>query len=341
MKNDFDMLNEVVIDMTEHENCVELNYIERKRIKKRIKNKLRNKKPFQGRSAVVVVCASLLLYAGIQTDAKAAFYGIASNIPIVRGILEIFVGESEQQIADYKTTVGQTVSDNGVDVRLNEVLLDTGRLIISSTFQSNTINLEEVLSPFPTVYLNGNEVLRNGGGNKTKIDDKTYSFISAVNLGDTAIEGELDIQIVYKDLQFLKKGKHHAGNWGFTLQTSAERILGDTRTILINKSFLLENGQEIQISNLELSPVSTRINYKILNGYDSDVLFQVQDSDGTQLEPVSATTLSENSHIRFPKLNKQITKITVTPYVITGKEGGDNPKEKTFLYKERFEVDIK
>lgn len=111
---------------------------------------------------------------------------------------------------------------------------------------------------------------------------------------------------------------HHAGTWGFTLQTSAERLLGDTRTIIINRSFILENGQEIQISSLELSPVSTRINYKIINGYDFDVLFQVQDSDGTQLGPVSATTLSENSHIRFPQLNEQITKLTVTPYVITG-----------------------
>lgn len=227
------------------------------------------------------------------------------------------------------------------------MLIDTGRLIISSTFHSNEVNLEDVQPPFPSVSINNKDVLEYGGGgsfDKKKVDGQTYSFITAINLGDTIIEGDLKIQITYNNLRLVQNEKIYNGNWGFFLQTSAVKLLNNTQTIPVNKSFFLDNGQEIQVQELEVSPISTTIYYKILNGTEYDVLFQVQSSDGTMLNPVSATTATENCHIRFPKLNEEITKLIVTPYVITGKEGeGDlkDAKEKLYLYEERFEIEIK
>ncbi|MBE1446754.1 DUF4179 domain-containing protein [Paenibacillus sp. OAS669] len=343
MKRDFEMLNEISVDLSRYD-AEELSYFERKRIKKRISRKLGKKSPLPRIAVVAVLCGSLLWLPAIQSDVRAAFYGLASSIPAVRGMLDLFVGQPEQRLAEYKTTVGQTVSDNGIDVRLDEVLIDTGRLIISSTFHSDKINLEDALSPFPSVYINGKDVMKNGGGgngNKAKIDDNTYSFISSVNLNGTTIEGDLEIRIVYKDLDFAGNEPAHKGNWGFTLHTSAEKLLGDTRTIAIDRSFSLDNGQQIRIEAMELSPISTTIHYHILNGKDLDVLFQVTGSDGSRLIPVSAVTMSQNSHIRFSKLPEDLPSLTVVPYVISGEEGSKQPKEKTFLEKESFEVKIK
>ncbi|GIP14720.1 hypothetical protein J40TS1_03620 [Paenibacillus montaniterrae] len=347
MQSEFERLNDVVIDLSDYENSEQLNYFERARIKKRIKSKLGNKKSFPVKSAVVVaVTASVLLYTGTQTNIKAAFNDFASNIPIVRGLLDLFVGQPDQQIAEYKTAIGQTTTSNGVDVRLDEVLIDTGRLIISSTFHSNTVDLGNISRPFPSVFINDRDVFEHGGGGSTsvnKIDEQTYSFISAVDLRDTSIEGELQIKIIYDNLRDLQDDEIYKGNWGFSFETSAEQLLGDMRTISINRSLILDNGQEIQIENLELSPISTRLNYKMINGTEFDVHFEVHDSDGTILKPVSATTASENSHIRFPKLDEGTRTLTIIPYLLSGKEGGsaaERSKEKTYLYEERFEIDI-
>lgn len=117
----------------------------------------------------------------------------------------------------------------------------------------------------------------------------------------------------------------------------------ELKSSTINRSLILDNGQEIQIENLELSPVSTRLNYKMINGTEFDVHFEVHNSDGTILKPVSATTASENSHIRFPKLDEGTRTLTIIPYLLSGKEGGsaaERSKEKTYLYEERFEIEI-
>lgn len=109
MKDVFEMLNEVVMDPADCENSEELSYFERMRIKNRIKTKLGKRKTSPATTAIVAICASVLLYTGIPTDVKAAFYSMASNIPIVRGMLDLFVGQPAQQTAEYKTAIGQVV----------------------------------------------------------------------------------------------------------------------------------------------------------------------------------------------------------------------------------------
>lgn len=342
MKNEFDLLNDAVIDFTDYEDYPELSYFEKRRIKKRIKKKIGNGLKFsQRRMIAAVLCVSLLVCVGFNDDVKAFAGKVASYIPLVQGMIDTYVGKTEKSLTDYKTVVGETVSKHGVSVRLDELLFDKGRLIVSSTFHSNEINLSEVTYAFPKVYVNGkDDDIRGGSWNKTKIDDFTYAFVSAVDLGNTAIEGNIEVQIVYENLRS-QNGNQVEGTWGFTIQTSSEQLYRDTKTIEINRSFTLENGQEIHISDLELSPVSTRINYQMTNGLDLDVLFQVKDSNGVMLKPVSALTLTRDSHIRFSTLQDNITKLTLIPYTISGKEGDNIPKDKVLLFDEGFDIKIK
>ena len=57
-----------------------------------------------------------------------------ADIPIIGNALEKFVYSQEGSLSDYKTVIGDSVKDNGVKVTLNEIILDEGQLLISSTF---------------------------------------------------------------------------------------------------------------------------------------------------------------------------------------------------------------
>lgn len=211
---------------------------------------------------------------GIHTDIRAL-----ADIPLIGSVIEEYVNNEEDvnnkeaPLDDYKTVVGQTVTDNGIKVRLNEVLLDEGRLVISSTFQSNEIKLDNIFLPFPDVYINGKEVNGGGGGGREKKqNDSTYTFFTAVNLGTVNTRGDLDIEIVYRNISMHNK-QSVKGTWRFAFTTSGDKLLPETKEIPINQSFALENGQQIKVQNLKVTPISTKLNYQMMNGTQFDVLF--------------------------------------------------------------------
>ena len=107
---------------------------------------------------------------------------------------------------------------------------------------------------------------------------------------------------------------------GFSFKASGDKLKAETKTIPIHKHFKLENGQKIELENLKVSPISTKLNYKMLNGTKVDVTFIGKDQDGKELIPHSGLTLSKNSYWRFEKLENSVTKIILTPVLTSGEE---------------------
>ncbi len=279
---------------------------------------------------------------GIHTDIRAL-----ADIPLIGSVIEEYVNNEEDvnnkeaPLDDYKTVVGQTVTDNGIKVRLNEVLLDEGRLVISSTFQSNEIKLDNIFLPFPDVYINGKEVNGGGGGGREKKqNDSTYTFFTAVNLGTVNTRGDLDIEIVYRNISMHNK-QSVKGTWRFAFTTSGDKLLPETKEIPINQSFALENGQQIKVQNLKVTPISTKLNYQMMNGTQFDVLFRIEDQNGKEVKRVSGHTLAENSHIRFETLNDYVGTLKITPYVISGEEGEKKTDDYKVLHDRVIEVEVK
>lgn len=64
-----------------------------------------------------------------------------ADIPLIGSKMEDYVNSRGEPLKEYKTTIGQTVYDNGVEVRLDEVMIDEGQIIVNSTFKSNSVNL--------------------------------------------------------------------------------------------------------------------------------------------------------------------------------------------------------
>lgn len=339
MKDKFEMMNDMVVDLSEYEVC-ELNDIEKKQIKKRLKSKNKNSK----KKIAVIVIALGLGYIGIVSNIS-----VLADIPIIGSVIEEYVNSKGKSLEDYKTIAGETEVDSGITVKLNEVVLDAGQLIISSTFKSNRVNINDLYAS-PTVYINGSEVSKNGGGSNKKIDDNTYTMFSAINLKNIEMKDNLDIEIIYEEIlveTISDKYKHLSGKWSFEINSSPEKLISDMKTIAINKEFKLDNGQEIKVENLIITPISTKLDYKMIKEnkddvtFKYDVLFKVEDENGNELKPISGTSASENSHLRFETLDDNIKKLKITPYVVSGQEGEKKTDYYKVLYDEAFYVEIK
>ena len=97
-----------------------------------------------------------------------------ADIPLIGSKMEDYVNSRGEPLKEYKTTIGQTVYDNGVEVRLDEVMIDEGQIIVNSTFKSSRVNLEDSY-PSPDIYINGK--LLNGSGSGGDKNKRVYVYI--------------------------------------------------------------------------------------------------------------------------------------------------------------------
>lgn len=359
MKNDkniFEICNDINVDHNEYETC-QLSDVEKQKMKKRLKKKLRGRSSHKKAKIAVTAAAAAIAITffslGLNSNITVA------NVPIIGSILEEYIDVQGESFDDYKTIIGTTVEDKGIEVKLNEVLLDESQLLISSTFRSYEVDLEKTLFPSPKVYINGQEIPSNGTGSKKKIDDCTYTFFASRNIENLKIEGGLDIKIVYSEIFYSDRrdyslNKEINGNWVFEFKATGDNLLAQTRTIPINRSFQLDNGQKIIVEDLTITPVSTRLNYTmpnitmpnhtILNDKQYELHFEMQDNQGNIIKAMSALTFTKDSYNRFGPLNDKTTILKITPYVLYGEAGQDEHHidfHKAFtIEEEAFEINL-
>lgn len=340
MKDPYEMLNDIKMDENEYEE-VNLTHIEKQKIKKRIRKKINKNQAHTKRNVAIVTSAAALFIMMMTVDMRR----MIADIPLIGSKMEDYVNSRGEPLKEYKTTIGQTVYDNGVEVRLDEVMIDEGQIIVNSTFKSSRINLEGSY-PSPDIYINGKQLNGSGSGGDKKINEYTYTFFSNIDLKDDEmnpleIRGECDVQVVYRDISLKEGNSTWKGEWGFSFKASGDKLKAETKTIPIHKHFKLENGQKIEVEDLKVSPISAKLNYRMLNGTKLEVKFIARDQDGNELIPHSGLTLSKNSYWRFEKLEDNVTKIIMTPVVTSGEEGEKKTNYRKVLKEEEFEVVIK
>lgn len=150
-----------------------------------------------------------------------------------------------------------------------------------------------------------------------------------------------DTQVVYRDIRLMSHKSSVKGEWGFSFKASGDKLKIETKTIPIHKHFTLQNGQRIEVEDLKITPASTKLNYKMLNGTELDVTFSAKDQNGNDLKPVSGHTLLKDSYSCFETLDDSVSKITFTPTVTSGEEGEKKTDYRKVLKEEAFEVVVK
>lgn len=333
MKDPFEMLNDIEVDVSDYEEVC-LSDVEKKRMKRRINKKLKGRKVYQKKSFIMIASAAVIMFFIMPFNK----YSIA-EVPFVFGKkLEELIDSKGMPLLEYKKTVGETVYDNGVEVHLNEVLLDDEELYVNSTFKSTKIDLSKA-SPFLSVYVNGKHY--GGGGLQVeRINDYTYTFLYTHDIPGVNLSKELDIEIVFKDILLKEEEEFWGGKWKFSVKASGEKLLVDTKTISVDKEFQLENGQYIKVNELKLTPISTRLNFTIQNDIGYHVFFNAKDQNGNELDFSSGVTDEKNSHMRFEKLDDDVEKIIFTPDILRVGQRDEHDRGQ-LLNEESFEVQVK
>lgn len=284
------------------------------------------------------LCITLLGFGFVSTGMAEAL----SNLPIIGGALEEFVYSKDRSLQDYKTVIGESVEDNGMKVTLNEVILDEGQLLISNTFHTELKDEDLDYNWYSDldIYMNGSKLSGAWGGGPQEITNSTVNHFWTAELQNIKMEDDQRIKIVFNNLERSDSKKVKKGKWSFEFTASGEKLMANRKSIPIDKHFTLEDGQNVEVEELILTPVSTRINYKMEN-FTEDVLFKLEDQNGMEIQEFSASTLGFSNYNRFVALEDHVTKLKVIPYIDSHEAGGTIEENETILYDEIFEIDVK
>ncbi|MDQ0233203.1 DUF4179 domain-containing protein [Metabacillus malikii] len=333
MKNLFESLNDEKITLLEFEDG-QITDIEKKATKKRIKAKLKSRSGNKKR--ILAVAASLVVITILGMNTK---YTLA-DIPIIGDALEKFVHSQEGSLSDYKTVIGESVESNGVKLTLNEIILDEGQLLISSTFHTDISDNDLAYNWYSKieVYINGKKSDLGGGGGPEGITNSAVNYFWTSDLKNIKLQDNQQIKIVFNDLERSDSKKLIKGKWSFEFTASGEKLRADKKSIPANKYFILEEGQKVTVEELILTPVSTVITYK-MEGISNDLYFRLEDQNGMKLQEFSRQLSSDININRFIALENNIVKLKVIPYIYSNEAGVDN--NEVILYDEIFEIDVK
>ncbi|RUT31881.1 DUF4179 domain-containing protein [Paenibacillus zeisoli] len=259
----YEELNNVRIDVSAYEEEM-LTEIERKRWEKRVLRKLPKRRTpsmikWVGLAGAMVLLASLIIPLSGTALAK---------MPLVYQLIESFIQvDHPPDLSNYKTTVGETAENAYGRMTLNEVLVDTDRLLISATLEPNKrINRFDLEVLKPTIFINGEEardpyltqsIGRENDGAYTITGDVPLNTLPHFPKGD-----QLQFKISYNSVRKDEKVVIDKP-WVFDVRVSTKQMQKDTVTYEINKPLPLKHGGTVTINKVVSSPVSTTLYYDV------------------------------------------------------------------------------
>ena len=320
-KDIYKMLNEANMNIEDYKK-EDFNELEKKRLKNKFRKSINKKRLNKGSiaAAAAVVCMiSIGLFgtdAGAQVLAKVS-ESIASSIGV------------EKNLDSYNTVVNKCITDNGITIQLNEVILDESQkqLIISDTISSQKALKEyESYDADKTVYINNKKVKFEGSiGSSGNLDD--YSSQSVIEydltaLKDVDLTGELDIKIVYSKVTVNYENPQR-GKWVFEFKSNGDALKIDTKEIKLNNSFTLENGEKIILEKYTSNALGHNIMCKVENSNKNesyDVMLKGTDDLGNNVEFCLTRGSKDSMILRYNNIDRNLDEnakeLTLTPYAV-------------------------
>lgn len=258
----------------------------------------------------------------------------------IAGVEDIgkFIG-IQKNLDDYKTVINKSITNDGVTVQLNEVILDGDELTISSNviydkklseiYDEKQSDVDEAWHGFNGISINGKGLNTGSGGGSRSIDDYTIQSVLTYDLGDIDLSGDLDIKLSCSPVKGNGVTNKKSDDWGFEFKTNGDKLKIDTKEMALNNKFILENGTEYSfekytdnsmgqriyasISNFKMEPIygvelrgtdnlGNKVNFYPSHSDDKKALFKIQNLDGN--------------------INKNAKTLILTPYAVKYPEEG-------------------
>lgn len=343
MKDVMEILNKVKIDLNDYV-IEDLSEIEKANLKKSVKGQIKKNKYGKYKFGKQALAACLVL----------GMLGVGGGV-VIAGInvlgydFEYLFGVDEDSFKDYKTIVNEIIYDEGIHVKLNEVMIDNNELIVNATFQFDEPPFQNVegshIRPIASIYINGKKIENGGHGLIEKITDTQFIFNTGYSINTEDLTSDnMHVKIVFFNIR--TGDDVFRGKWEFEFNISREQLLNDLERYNIDSSFTIHEEQKVDILNIELTKIATDINFKTDNT-KYEVEFKLEDDLGNIYLPqnLSISYGEENiGYERFQTINPSATKLIITPYFVlapTTSGRGPSLDEYTLLTEQQLIIDLK
>lgn len=225
MKNQYDLLNGSSVDFDEYEE-IELTANEKKRMKKRLKREI---KPARKKARPLIAAAALLLAVTPVMMQNETVWASAVRISQQIGQqIELLMNKPEGSLSSYKKTVNETATDQGIQVKVNELMLDDGQVLLGLTISADEFRRTALGLKQDTPIRPGE--LRVKIGNMSFFDsassireepiknkDGSWNYLYALKLtqADTDGDGKIDVE-GYSVLDHIDPNKNYQISAQFT-----------------------------------------------------------------------------------------------------------------------------
>lgn len=319
----YELLNKVAFNIEDYEK-EDLSDIEKQKLKKSFRKNTKKKfnvKRFGAIAAAIVLSVGVLSRTNFGKKAFAATQSKISEISYSIGkALNI-----EKNIEPYANVVNQVVENNGIGVKLSDVIIDKDELIFSTIVETNK-PVDEFRFNYD-IFINGKKLINYGRtGSSGAIDDTNTLFYETYCCDVKGIDTKenVDIKIVLRDFNYsILNAEEEYGNirgsWKFEFTANGKELIANSYQVPLDYSFKIDN-QQCTLEEFRYNPVNQKIFGKIkgesedvyqieLRGYDNldnKVIFFLNSKIGEDL-----IFRYENIH---GDLTDGLTSITLTPY---------------------------
>lgn len=332
MKNDiYAMLNETSINLENYEK-EDFNDIEKKNIKADFRKSIKKRKSHKRNiiAAGVFLAFTVTLF-GTNVGANAL-----TNVLKIAGVEDIgsFLG-IHKNLDEYKTVINKAITDNGITIKLNEVILDGNQINIFYNISYNEkLKNAELPHAVGLIYMNNKLVFDGSNEFSKRIDDYNVQGVINYALGNKNLSGDLDMKIRFPIIYI--NGSKKEGMWGFEFKANGDELKADTREMALNNKFTLGNGEEWTLEKCTDNSFGQKIyasvsNYKekpsyslVVSGTDNLNNFIEFHSNGSGKDRNTVFTIERYNE----KYNENAKTLTLTPYAAEILDSGGELKYK-------------
>lgn len=342
MKNDiYTMLNDSNINLEDYSK-EDFNDIEKKNIKAKFRKSVLKKKTGK-RNLVVASLFLALTVTFLGTNVGAEGLTTVLALPGVKDIAR-FLG-IQRNLDEYKTVVNKSVTDNGITVQLNEVILDEKELTVSlNTTSDEKIEKDGAFPLYYDVYVNGKRLDIRGAGEVRNIDNHTSQEVIAYNLGSEDFSGNLMIEIAYSTILF--NGEEKKGHWNFKFRTNGDALKIDTKEMLLNTKITAENGDTYTVEKYTDNSLGQKI--YVSSAFKMRLMYDLKlrgtDDLGNKVEFGTSRSGKYGDILKLESnngnLNKDAKILTLIPYGQKSPNGDDEIESEYKQIGEAFTIDL-
>lgn len=307
--NIYDKLNDIDFNLEDYE-IENLSEMEKKKMKKDFKraNDKKNKNKFIYMAGAVGLGIILLntnfgqqVYGKAESKISDIGYGISQALGI------------NKNLDEYASVINKTIDENGIEIKLNEVVLDKDEMVVSILVDSGKDVRSFILDD--EIKINGKRIRTNSAsGSMEKLDDSVFGSLSSISIEDISSDEELDVEYNIKSILLIDENMQETikGPWKFAFKSNSAELMKDSKSYEIEESVDIE-GTDFTFDNLYVTGLGSKIYgtrntnkaYDIeLIGLDSkgrDVKYYASSMEGEKViyKPAGQVDFSDVEYIDF------------------------------------------